>query len=69
MFVNIDGDEPRIEGFEYTNIDDIAEQVCMGANTVSLRYANIEALSSIYYEDIPKMIKALQAAYDHNKSK
>lgn len=70
MFKKIDGSgEQELEGFSYINKHGDEEAVSFEEDTVYLMYvANSDALSVIYLEDIPKLIKALQAAYDYKRS-
>ena len=55
-----------VQGFAYTNIKGKMEYV--NADTLyehfELLDENNEDISRLYYEDIPKLILALQAAYD-----
>lgn len=70
MYVSVDGnpDESIIEGYEYTNKKGNVERVGLSDVVVDLMCAEDCAMSSIYYEDIPKLIKALQAAYTFHMS-
>ncbi len=54
------------EQFAYTSRDNNVEYVSADTklDCVDLLYDNGAELSEIYYEDIPKLILALQAAYD-----
>lgn len=65
-----DSEVTKIEGFVYKNQDGDDECVCIDDPlTVNLMYpCNLNSMSSIYYGDIPNLIKALQAAYDYHRS-
>lgn len=54
------------ERFAYKNKSDGVELVNANINYPAIEIQNIagERISCIYYEDIPKLILALQAAYD-----
>ena len=71
MFKRIDAKEgdTAIEGFSYMNSDDQEERVSIVGedNIVNLEYTYEQPMSSVYVDDIPKLIKALQAAYNHFK--
>ena len=65
MFVRVDeADKEPIEGFSYFNLDGDEEQVALCGNCVNIVDSMFD-FASVYVEDIPKLIKALQAAYDH----
>lgn len=67
MFKSIDKESAdEIEGFSYTNADDEKEYVELDWSYVILKDGSGSPLDMIYYKDIPKMILALQAAYEHN---
>ena len=68
MFKRIDGGivNETLEGFSYGNKDGDMEFVELDIYYVNLMDDTGAALSSVYYSDIPLMIKALQAAYEHN---
>ena len=69
MFKRVDEDTESIEleGFSYKNNDGVLEFVLMDSFSVSFRDAHGYAVSGVHYEDIPNMIKALQAAYDDHQ--
>lgn len=70
MIVMVDNTNENVEGFGYTNQDGDIEYVLQApfaTEQVSLKYADGEDLSTIYTDDIPNLIKALQAAYNHAK--
>lgn len=54
------------ESFAYTSTHDVVEYVYADTNAslVELKDEDGAPLSKIFYEDIPKLILALQAAYD-----
>ena len=63
-------DEPDvITGFAYTNKDGDTESVVYDWDMVSICIDVDIPLSAIYIEDIPSLIKALQAAYDYKQGK
>jgi hypothetical protein len=66
MFKNID--DKGLEGFCYYNKDDIEEFVSIRSQCGGLIIdiiANNNETVAIYREDIPKLIKALQAAKEY----
>jgi hypothetical protein len=68
MFINI-GEKPAepIEGFVYTNRSGDEEFVHVGPHVgdgVDIEDSTTKKVT-IFTEDIPKLIKALQAAYSH----
>lgn len=65
MFVRVDEDmyDP-IEGFTYAGMYGDIEAVVIGDETVTIKDSE-GACANVYNGDIPKLIKALQAAYDH----
>lgn len=68
MFVRVDDPETEsaIEGFSYLSKSGYEESVRLSAASyVSIYESNDAQHVDIYNEDIPKLIKALQAAYDH----
>lgn len=70
MFVRVDdGDDKEIEGFSYENRFGDIEVVHCGSgqpNAVDIVDSLGDSVSvSVYYEDIPKLIKALRTAYKH----
>lgn len=69
MFVRVDTEEAKkdIEGFSYKNSDGDMEYVIAGDCTVTMLDYLEERLSEVYIDDIPFMIKALQAAYNRQK--
>ena len=72
MFKRVDFEESDevIEGFSYMNMDGDEERVAFdscGIDIVDLQYYTKVPLSAVYVDDIPKLIKALQAAYKHLK--
>lgn len=69
--VDVTEDSP-IEGFSYENSDGNIEQVSLQGNgnlLVDLGYQDEQDKFTVYTKDIPKLILALQAAYDHVKGK
>lgn len=64
--IMVDSDEKQITTeWGYTNKHGNLEYVnASGPYAVSVLCEDSEALHEFYYEDIPKLIKALQAAYD-----
>lgn len=69
MFKRVDDSAANpIRGFSYVSKSRIQEGVRLDDSTVEIIYVENEGPnSSIYYEDIPLLIKALQAAYDYKK--
>lgn len=65
MFVRVDEEiaEYKIEGFSYENAEGSLEYVVAGNCAVVKDSTGCSV--TIFTEDIPKLIKALQAAYDH----
>lgn len=71
MFIDIEDNSPApVEGYCYTNRDGSMEYVRLGTanqqfgDTIYIE-DNLEQSCEIYTKDIPKLIKALQAAYNH----
>jgi len=62
--VDITGDE-ELEGFSYINKDGDEESVSLpdGIDVVTISVDNYKTY--IYKEDIPKLIKALEAVYNY----
>lgn len=72
MFVRVDVEEQdEIEGFCYQAANGVFERVRLDSNQVfSIKDNDDCDVTGFYIEDIPNLIKALQAAYDHvNKEK
>ena len=72
MFERVDVEESGevLEGFSYLNMNDEEERVFFDSNDndiVDLQYYNKMPMSSVYVDDIPKLIKALQAAHKYIK--
>ena len=68
MYVRVDevSDDEPIQGFSYESEKGGIEVVSLEDTTVNFMYEDGEQiLAGIYYEDIPKLIKALEAAYEH----
>lgn len=61
----------KIEGFCYTNQSGDVEHVKLNVDTVTITTDedpdDYKDYVYIYYSDIPNLIKALQAAYDHKQ--
>jgi hypothetical protein len=66
MFKRVDREvQPEnIEGYSYENKHGYEEKVVMKEGWVNVTQSD-ETFIEIYYEDIPNLIKALQAAYKH----
>jgi len=67
IFVDKDGGEARtVEQFAYTNKTGTVEYVEASKEELAVDLLDFDRdkVSNIYYEDIPKLILALQAAYD-----
>lgn len=67
MFIPVveDGSN-EVEGFSYTNINGNVEKVHLNTGLSYVTLTDIgENDFDVYKEDIPKLIKALQAAYNH----
>jgi hypothetical protein len=70
IMVDEEVDNKTEEKFGYTNQSGVVEYVLVikdFEDIVSLRDEFNSELADIYIEDIPKMIKALQAAYNFAK--
>lgn len=63
--VDVEGDV-KIEGYSYENICGGIEHVTIPDKGVVDVWAEADYVS-IYTEDIPKLIKALEAAYNHKE--
>lgn len=63
---------PAITGYSYMNADDEVESVSTpdvdGICTISLEGPQGPIKSYVFHYDIPNLIKALQAAYDHKEA-
>lgn len=67
MYKRIDIDVSQvIEGFSYANVHGNIESVVFEYDMVTLQDSD-SAMSTVYIKDIPKLIKALQSAYDYYK--
>lgn len=65
MFKRVDVEKEAVTGFHYLNGCASYEGVIVKPSSVLPVYtATSEVLDEVLYEDIPKLIKALQAAYD-----
>jgi hypothetical protein len=67
IFVDKNSSEARtVEQFAYTNRNGVIEYVeaSKEEGAVDLLDFDKDKVSEVYYEDIPKLILALQAAYD-----
>jgi len=62
--VDVTGDE-KLDGFSYINKDGVEESVSLpdGGDVVAISVDNYKTY--IYKEDIPKLIKALEAVYNY----
>jgi len=71
MYKRVDVEDEVVEGFSYRNHHGEIEIV--GLDLESTLYVSINSSEGdvvhLYKEDIPKLIKALQAAYDHKQEK
>lgn len=54
-----------VANFKYVNKTGNTEVVQIGSRCVTLASEWGDVISEIYIEDIPKLIEALQAAYDY----
>jgi hypothetical protein len=66
MFKRVDEQEPRvqIDGFSYMNTNGSLEYVHCGTGIIEVEDSS-GGKAVIWREDVPKLILALQAAYDH----
>lgn len=66
-------DNDNLDGkFGYTNVEGDVEYVEVSENypdAVVIYNWNHNGLNEVYVKDIPKLIKALQAAYDYTNNK
>jgi len=69
MFKRIDEPESGpVQGFSYANEDGLLEHVTLPDHHDVVSVTDGENRNSNFYKsDIPKLIKALQAAYDHKE--
>ena len=71
--VYVDSTKAKVDGYGYLNQDGTTEYITLptedGIVEVIVGRADIGlgGESIIYYEDIPKLIKALEAVYNHAK--
>lgn len=76
MLTRVDKKEDRtIEGFSYENKDGTIETVTFERNADAVQITTSTGMLSgkttfthVWIEDIPNLIKALQAAYDHKEA-
>lgn len=61
--------DTTVTNFKYINKKGCTEVVQLGSYWVTLSTEWGDAVSDIYTEDIPKLIEALQAAYDYQTKK
>lgn len=64
MYIRVDEGYGGVTGYSYSNKNDDIETVEMMHTYVIISDSSLDT-SEIYYEDIPNLIKALQAAYDY----
>lgn len=67
--VDVQEAEEEIEGFSYNNASGREERVKIFSNSEIVIYVPDYESVNFYINDIPKLILALQAAYDHVKGK
>lgn len=66
MYVSVDVVAPtKIEGFSYINSGGYEEKVKLDGDDMIIIEDDGGCTSYIFIEDIPKLIKALEAAYKH----
>ena len=66
MFKRVDVEETdELQGFEYENQCGDKERVVLEFDGVRLTERDDGPLYIVFYEDIPNLIKALQAAFVH----
>ena len=66
MFKRVDAEETdELQGFEYENQCGDKERVVLEFDGVRLTEMDDGPLCIVFYEDIPNLIKALQAAFVH----
>ena len=67
MFKRVDVEETdELQGFEYENQCGDKERVVLEFDGVKLTEMDDGPLYIVFYEDIPNLIKALQAAFVHH---
>lgn len=67
MFKRVDTEETdELQGFEYENQCGDKERVVLEFDGVRITESDDGPLSIVFYEDIPLLIKALQAAFVHH---
>lgn len=65
MFVRVDGSkEDKINSFEYLNQEGKVEKVQILSSQVRI-CDTTKGSVTIFYEDVPNLIKALEEAYKH----
>lgn len=72
MYKRVDGtvlEEPSFDGFSYINKDGKEESVEINLGIFDVVSINLYCCEKahVYLEDIPNLIKALQATYNHIK--
>lgn len=66
MFKRVDIiEQEKLKGYSYSNHEGFIEEVHIAEGNIVELLADDSPLSQIYTCDIPKLIMALQAAYDH----
>lgn len=65
-FKRVDKTGPKYDGFMYDSQSGIPEYVILGAGCVVIEDSCGEKVT-VYKEDIPNLMKALQAAYDYKE--
>lgn len=68
MFKRVDIALEPLEGFSYNNKCGNLEKVVILHSTVKIEPTGGYSCE-VYYEDVPRLILALQAAYDYNQGK
>lgn len=73
MFIRVDTPEQEIKGYSYVSLTDNLISVALPEGTLSSRDLDLffihdnewDKRLALYVKDIPKLVKALEAAYQH----
>lgn len=66
-WIDVDTNTEACEGYRYTNRDGNYEKVSRSYNGIVRVWDSTDDTISVYIQDIPKLIKALQTSYDNGE--
>lgn len=67
MYKRVDGTEDEFEGFSYLDVNGDEEFVSIVYDCVTIKDSSHNQVN-IYKNDVPKLIKALQSAYEYKEN-